>query len=117
MKLNHLNLTVTDVLEAHRFLEKYFGLRSMGGGTDKMAGLFDDQGLALVLMKAGSAAEVKYPPSFHIGFRQESEEQVHAVYQRLKADGFDVPPPQRHHGDWAFYFQAPGGFTIEVACW
>jgi catechol 2,3-dioxygenase-like lactoylglutathione lyase family enzyme len=27
MKLNHLNLTVTDVPEAEKFLEKYFGLR------------------------------------------------------------------------------------------
>jgi catechol 2,3-dioxygenase-like lactoylglutathione lyase family enzyme len=27
MKLNHLNLTVTDVGEAREFLERYFGLR------------------------------------------------------------------------------------------
>jgi hypothetical protein len=32
----------------------------------------------------------------------------------LKADGFDVPPPSRQHGSWTFYFDAPGGFTIEV---
>ncbi|NOK61710.1 MAG: hypothetical protein GFH27_549313n118 [Chloroflexi bacterium AL-W] len=38
MKLNHLNLTVTHVLEAHQFLEKSFGLQSMGVGADKMAG-------------------------------------------------------------------------------
>ena len=30
MKLNHINLTVTDVLEASDFLVKYFGMRSMG---------------------------------------------------------------------------------------
>jgi catechol 2,3-dioxygenase-like lactoylglutathione lyase family enzyme len=30
MQLNHLNLTVTDVPEAYRFLEKYFGLRKVG---------------------------------------------------------------------------------------
>ena len=28
MKLNHLNLTVSNVPETHRFLEKYFGLKS-----------------------------------------------------------------------------------------
>src|SRR5262245_10863289 len=83
MKLNHLNLTVTDVCEAHQFLEKYFGLRSMGEPNDNMAGLHDDDGLALVLMKGGQTTEVKYPASFHIGFRQESEEKVNEIYQRL----------------------------------
>ena len=32
MKLNHINLTVTDVQAASDFLVKYFGLRDMGGG-------------------------------------------------------------------------------------
>jgi catechol-2,3-dioxygenase len=31
MKLNHINLTVTNVQEASDFLVKYFGMRSMGG--------------------------------------------------------------------------------------
>jgi len=35
MKLNHLNLTVTDAAEAAEFLEKYFGLRSMEGLEQK----------------------------------------------------------------------------------
>ena len=112
MKLNHLNLTVTDVPAAHQFLEKYFGLRSMGRGNDKMAGLLDDDGFALVLMKVGHATEVNYPASFHVGFLQENEEAVNEINKR----GVDVPPPRRLHGAWAFYFQAPGGFTIEVAC-
>ncbi|MBC8171099.1 MAG: VOC family protein, partial [Anaerolineae bacterium] len=44
---------------------------------------------------------------------QESEEQVNAINQRLRDDGFQVAMPQRHHA-WTFYFEAPGGFTIEV---
>ncbi len=114
MKLNHLNLSVTDVSEAGKFLEKYFGLRSMGGGNENMAGLWDDNGMMLTLMRVGHAAEVKYPASFHIGFMQESEQQVNAINERLQADGFDVKPPRRLHGAWTFYFQAPGGFTVEV---
>ena len=116
MQLNHLNLTVTDVAAAHTFLKTYFGLRDMGVGNTNMAGLFDDDGFSLVLMHAGKAAEVSYPASFHIGFTQPSEAQVDALNQRLKDDGFDVPPPRRMHGAWAFYFQAPGGFIIEVSC-
>ena len=37
-----------------------------------------------------------------------------ALNARLKADGFDVPPPSKQHGSWTFYFTAPGGFMIEV---
>ncbi len=88
----------------------------MGGGEDDntFAILLDDDGLALTLMKSGQATEVKYPPTFHIGFAQESEERVNEINQRLKDDGFDVKPPRRFHGSWTFYLHAPGGFMIEV---
>jgi catechol-2,3-dioxygenase len=115
MKLNHLNLTVTDVPETHQFLEKYFGLRNMGGNNN-IALLSDDNGMILTLtsMKVGRETEVKYPATFHIGFAQESEERVNEINKRLKDVGYDVPPPSRQHGSWTFYFVAPGGFTIEV---
>jgi catechol 2,3-dioxygenase-like lactoylglutathione lyase family enzyme len=112
MKLNHINLTVTDVTAAAAFLEKYFGLRNQGGNKG-FAALFDDDELVLTLMKSGRGAEVRYPDTFHIGFGQESEAQVNAIYERLKADGYDVQPPEQHHA-WTFYVQAPGGFTVEV---
>jgi lactoylglutathione lyase len=110
MKLNHLNLAVTDVLEAAKFLETYFGLKNQGG-DQKFTVLFDDNGLVLSLMKAGQG--IKYPGTFHIGFIQESEAQVDEINQCLKAAGFDVPPPQRSHA-YTFYINAPGGFTVEV---
>jgi lactoylglutathione lyase len=110
MKLNHLNLMVTDVLETAKFLETYFGMQRQGG-DDKFTVLFDDDQLVLSLMKAGQA--IKYPGSFHIGFIQESEERVNEINQRLKDDGYDVRPPERHHA-WTFYVQTPGGFMVEV---
>jgi lactoylglutathione lyase len=115
MKLNHLNLTVTDVQETYKFLETYFGMKG-GGGNNNMAVLSDDNKMVLTLtsMKVGKEREVKYPATFHIGFIQESEEKVNEINARLKEGGFDAPPPSRHHGSWTFYFQAPGGFTIEV---
>ena len=117
MKLNHLNLTVTEVPSSQEFLEKYFGLRNLGGNRN-MAFLSDDNGLVLSLtsLKVGKESEVRYPATFHIGFIQESEERVTEINERLKADGFEVPPPSRQHGAWTFYFTAPGGFTIEVLC-
>lgn len=113
MKLNHLNLTVTDVRAAAEFLERYFGLQSRGGNAG-MAFLSDDDGFVLTLMKASKAAgEVIYPGNFHIGFFVESEEKVDEVNGRLKDDGYDVAPPERHHA-YTFYVAAPGGFTVEL---
>jgi catechol 2,3-dioxygenase-like lactoylglutathione lyase family enzyme len=112
MKLNHLNLTVNDVRAAVEFLESYFGLRSRGGNAG-MAFLLDDDGFVLTLMKAAKTTEVRYPDSFHIGFFVDSEAKVDQVNQRLKDDGYDVAPPERHHA-YTFYVEAPGGFTIEL---
>jgi lactoylglutathione lyase len=112
MKLNHLNLTVNDVKAAREFLEKYFGLQTVGTRGNAFAALLDDTGSVLTLMHG---AQVSYPKTFHIGFMQESEEKVNEINQRLKDDGFAVEPPQRSHG-WTFYVEAPGGYTVEVLC-
>ena len=116
MKLNHLNLTVTDVLATHAFLVKYFGFKdAWPQSTNKgMAFLTDDDGMVLSLFKASASTTVKYPGNFHIGFIQSSAAQVNKINKRLKDDGYDVPPPSEQHGSWTFYFQSPGGFTIEV---
>lgn len=113
MKLNHLNLTVNDVLATHEFLQKYFDLKPLGKANKNMSFLTDENGIVLSMFKAN---EVSYPETFHIGFIQESNERVNEINQRLKDDGFEVPPPSKQHGSWTFYFLAPGGFTIEVLC-
>ncbi|ANY74793.1 glyoxalase [Paenibacillus ihbetae] len=110
MKLNHVNLTVTDVAAAKHFLQTYFGLKIGGERGEAFAALFDDDGLVLTLMKS---AEVHYPKTFHIGFIQESEEKVNEMHRRLTKDGFEATAPKRAHG-WTFYVKAPGGFTVEV---
>jgi lactoylglutathione lyase len=116
MKINHLNLAVTDPIAAQQFLVKYFGLKTHGKPNATMAFLTDDNGMLLALMnpKVGGETEVRYPAIFHVGFMQESEERVNEINQRMKADGLDVPTPARQHGSWTFYYEAPGGFLIEV---
>jgi catechol 2,3-dioxygenase-like lactoylglutathione lyase family enzyme len=117
MKLNHLNLTVTDAAETAGFLCKHFGLRPLEGApraSAAMAFVTDDNGMVLSLFRDKRDTEVEYPGFFHIGFIQESEERVNEINRRLKEDGFDAPPPDRQHGSWTFYFRAPGGFIIEV---
>ncbi|HKV77243.1 MAG TPA: VOC family protein [Candidatus Sulfotelmatobacter sp.] len=116
MKLNHLNLTVSNVPDAHRFLEKYFGLKGYNGmePRETMSFMSDDDGMLLALFRASNGSAPKYPAGFHIGFIQDSEEAVNQINQRLQNDGYEVPKPARLHGSWTFYFQAPGGFTVEV---
>ena len=92
MKINHLNLTVTNPAETQEFLVRYFGLKPMGKASKNMAFLSDDNGMVLSLMNRGKESEVKYPGTFHIGFIQESEQRVEEINQHLKVDGFDVPP-------------------------
>ena len=77
-----------------------------------MGFLIDDNGMVLSLF-GGKDGKVSYPPGFHIGFVQDSEARVDEINQRLREDGIKVPQPARLHGSWT-YFQAPGGFTIEV---
>ena len=112
MKVNHLNLTVTDVRAASEFLEKYFGLTSTGGNAG-MAFLTDDGGFVLSLMKSGRSTAINYPDTFHMGFFIESETVVDETWRRLKDDGYDPSTPERHHG-YGFYVAAPGGFTVEL---
>ena len=115
MKLNHLNLTVTDVPAAKKFLETYFGLRGIAGekANKNFDVLYDDDGLVLTLMKAPRGTAVQYPGYFHIGFVQPNKDHVNQLHQRLVADGFDAPAPERHHA-WTFYIDAPGGFKVEI---
>ena len=115
VKLNHLNLTVSNVPDAHRFLQKYFGLRGFNGMEPRegMSFMADDNGMLLALFRA-NGTPAKYPAGFHIGFIQDTEEQVNQINQQLRDDGYQVPKPARLHGSWTFYFQAPGGFLVEV---
>lgn len=117
MKLNHLNLTVSDVPAAQDFLVTYFGLRPQPWGDgQQMAFLKDDDGMIISLMKAPQAGEVSYPGMFHIGFMQESREQVDAINAQMGQGGLNVKPAREFHGSYTFYVKAPGGFTVEVLC-
>jgi catechol 2,3-dioxygenase-like lactoylglutathione lyase family enzyme len=116
MALNHLNLTVPNVPETRAFFETYFGFRHLAGApqSDTFVVLVDESEFVLSLNNFTEAEEVTYPGAFHVGFQQDGREQVDAIYQRLKADGFDMKPPHEFHGGWTFYFRAPGGFLVEV---
>ena len=115
MRLNHINLTVTDVPAAAAFLTIYFGLISHGGNAG-MAVLRDtagDDGMVLTLMKA-NPLKVHYPETFHVGFFVASRDDVNAVYASMRADGMQVDEPSDTGHSYGFYVTAPGGFLVEV---
>lgn len=116
MRLNHLNLTVTNAEETAAFLVKYFGFRPLEGAKNSAAFaiILDESQFVLTLMRGKRGSEIVYPEHFHIGFAQPSEEKVNEIHQRLAEDGFDVPAPARLHGSWTLYFRAPGGILVEV---
>jgi catechol 2,3-dioxygenase-like lactoylglutathione lyase family enzyme len=116
MKLNHLNLTVTDVNAAAEFLTTYFGLKNHGGNAG-MTLLTDTEGfdgMILTLMKARISTFAGYPETFHVGFFVEHRDEVDRLSARLQSDGFDAGPPEDTGHSYGFYVKAPGGVTVEV---
>jgi catechol 2,3-dioxygenase-like lactoylglutathione lyase family enzyme len=117
MKLDHLNLSVSDVPQTARFFEEFFGFRRTEmKGRDVLAVLFNEAGFSLVLSSFDRKTQPGYPKDFHIGFTQENKGQVEAIHQRLKAAGVESKQPQAMHGSWGFYFHAPGAIMVEVSC-
>lgn len=113
MKINHLNLTVTDVEGAKNFFKTYMGLEVTLDMGKALVAMTNADGFLLNLMHG---KDIQYPKTFHVGFQQETKEQVDELNERLKADGFEVEDPSLTHGSYTFYLQAPGSFTIEAFC-
>lgn len=118
MKLNHLSLPVPDVAAATAFFETYFGFTCTGRKGDNMIAVLEDgEGFTLVLSKADEDSKFSYARDFHIGFMQQTEAQVTEIYNNLKAGGINVErQPKKIRDTFGFYFTAPGGFLVEVAC-
>jgi lactoylglutathione lyase len=112
MKLNHTNLTVTDVETTADFLQDYFDLEKRGG-SPAITILSDETGTVLTLMQGKEGVEIEYPSSFHIGFFVDSKALVDEKHQRLTEDGYDTTEVKTRHNTYDFYVEAPGGFTIE----
>src|SRR3954451_621599 len=77
MKLNHLDLQVSDVQRTVDFFEKYFDLELRSSRTSPaLAILSDRHGFVLVLQRRKHDAET-YPEGFHVGFLVDDVETVH----------------------------------------
>jgi catechol-2,3-dioxygenase len=113
MKLNHIDLPVTDLEGAADYFQRGFGFERVAARAEGMAILRGEDGFALILQQADIA---EYPDAFHIGFLQPSDEAVHAAYRRLAEAGLSLPAaPAVSYGCLSFWCQAPGGILVEVS--
>lgn len=113
MKLNHIDLPVTDLTGAADYFQRGFGFERVHAPVESMAILRGEDGFALILQQVEKA---EYPKAFHIGFLQASDDAVHAAYQRLADAGLPLPAaPATSYGCLAFWCHAPGGILIEVS--
>ena len=108
MKLNHLNLTVSNVSDTSTFFEKYFGFSCLDKKGDSVLNvMYGQDGFILTLMseafnKTGSQ---DYPAAFHLGFILPTAEAVTQLYQQLKADGISLEKePANIRNSFGFYF-------------
>jgi predicted enzyme related to lactoylglutathione lyase len=104
MKINHLNLCLSDVPAARTFFETYFNFTCRDTKENsKFAALDGEDGFVLVLMQDDTPS---YPDNFHVGFFVEKEEDVIAVYERLTSGGIVVTQaPGRIRRTFGFYFR------------
>lgn len=115
MRMNHINLSVPDIQETRAFLEKYFGLTFSGPPTTtKIVVAVDESDSIIALSNFSNSDSYSYPAAFHVGFNLPSRADVDAIHEQLTTDGYKVGRRTEFHGAWTFYFDAPGGFIIEV---
>lgn len=118
MKLNHINLPVHDVSAAREFFETYFEFESADVKlNDTLSILKSTDGFILVLMseELNDNGNYTYPGAFHIGFFQQTDEEVKAFYHRLKNGSVEVgQKPRLIRKTFGFYFHYQG-VLIEIA--
>lgn len=119
MKLNHANLTTTDVPALSNFFVSHFGFEQLDmRGKDAFAVLRGSDGFVLNLMKP-SRGDGSYPSGFHIGFFVENPDMVRTKQAELAEAGFDAGDVQEltrgGTRSTTFYCNAPGGVLVEVA--
>ena len=105
MKLNHINLVVTNVEAAVNLFEKYFDFKcTETKGNNVVAILKGADNFTLVIMTSKDG-DLKFPAAFHIGFMQTTTQEVVDIYQKLKSAGIDAgQEPRKIRDSFGFYF-------------
>jgi catechol 2,3-dioxygenase-like lactoylglutathione lyase family enzyme len=115
MKLNHIDLHVSDVDAAREFFETFFDLRCRYQRQKQIAIFESDTGFEFAVSNLFNSPPPIYPPDFHLGFVLEHSSDVHQAYDRLKAAGVAMKLDLGVQGP-ALVFQClgPDNIPIEV---
>ena len=114
MKLNHLDLQVSDVQKSVAFFESVFDLELKSSRTSPaIAFLADGHGFVLVLQRAEKPS---YPEGFHLGFIVDDVECVQRQFSRAQAAGIAVSDIIENNRGTMIYCRAPDGYSVEVSC-
>jgi catechol 2,3-dioxygenase-like lactoylglutathione lyase family enzyme len=115
MKLNHVDLQVSDVSAARKFFETWFRLRCTYQRAEQIALLEDDAGLQLGVSNLRGSPPPAYPPDFHVGFVLERASEVRETYERLKEGGVRIKIDPREGGSNLFFVcEGPDAIPVEI---
>ena len=105
MKLNHINLVVSNVADTINLFETYFNFKCTDiKGDNIIAILKGTNDFTLVIMKTKDE-QASYPGAFHIGFMLDRETDVLRTYDTLKNGGIQVgQEPRKIRDSFGFYF-------------
>ena len=115
MKLNHVDLHVSNVDAAREFFERVFALRCTDQRRGEIAILEDESGFQLGVSNLRGSAPRAYPPDFHVGFVLERTGGVREVHDSLKAAGIGMKFELQEAGPYlAFQCVGPDAIPVEV---
>ncbi|MGZ6539945.1 MAG: VOC family protein [Bacteroidia bacterium] len=105
MKLNHINLVVSNVADAINLFETYFNFKCTDIKGDNIVAVLngaDDFTLVIMTNKEGKTI---YPDAFHIGIMLDNTNAVTETYEKLKSGGVAVgQEPRKIRDSFGFYF-------------
>jgi catechol 2,3-dioxygenase-like lactoylglutathione lyase family enzyme len=115
MKLNHLDIQVSDVPRAVALFEDLLGLRlESNRSSTAIAVLGDGEGFTLVLQRKKHEAE-RYPDGFHFGFIVPDPAEVRRFQERARALDLDVSDVIHNGRGVLAYWRTADGLLVEIS--
>lgn len=112
MKLNHLSFPSADTPATAKFFEQYLGFTIAGTWDESF--ILKRPGFDVVIEHIGDGVPA-WPKSFHVGFELPTLDDVHALYERLSAEGVHIETGIFNNGRGSrFFCRAPGGVMFEL---
>jgi|SRR3954471_18589900 len=105
IKLNHINLVVTDVKAAIEFFEVYFHFKCTAVKGDHIIAVLKGQDNFTLVLMPSSENDINYPKAFHLGFMFDTSAEVNALHKKLNDGAIDVgTEPKKIRDSYGFYF-------------